>query len=83
MGRKSVAGSTIGGIAETQELIDFCGHHHILGMRTKGIQLLCSSQDTKIFNRKLPLSNVESEIISSHYRSYSSCYKGNNSFESN
>jgi len=29
MGRKSVAGSLIGGIAETQELLDFCGKHAI------------------------------------------------------
>lgn len=29
LGRKSVAGSLIGGIAETQELLDFCGKHGI------------------------------------------------------
>lgn len=29
MGRKSVAGSLIGGIAETQEMLDFCGQHGI------------------------------------------------------
>jgi uncharacterized zinc-type alcohol dehydrogenase-like protein len=29
MGRRSVAGSLIGGIAETQELLDFCGEHNI------------------------------------------------------
>jgi uncharacterized zinc-type alcohol dehydrogenase-like protein len=29
MGRKSVAGSAIGGIAETQELLDFCGQQGI------------------------------------------------------
>jgi uncharacterized zinc-type alcohol dehydrogenase-like protein len=29
MGRKAVAGSLIGGIAETQELLDFCGQHNI------------------------------------------------------
>jgi uncharacterized zinc-type alcohol dehydrogenase-like protein len=29
MGRKSVAGSLIGGIAETQEMLDFCGEHGI------------------------------------------------------
>lgn len=27
--RKNFAGSTIGGIAETQEMLDFCGRHHI------------------------------------------------------
>jgi len=29
LGRKSVAGSVIGGIAETQEVLDFCGKHGI------------------------------------------------------
>lgn len=29
-GRKSVAGSVIGGIAETQELLNFCGEHNIV-----------------------------------------------------
>jgi alcohol dehydrogenase (NADP+) len=28
-GRKSVSGSLIGGIAETQEMLDFCGRHNI------------------------------------------------------
>ena len=30
LGRKSVAGSLIGGIKETQEMLDFCGEHNIL-----------------------------------------------------
>ncbi|HEX6164479.1 MAG TPA: NAD(P)-dependent alcohol dehydrogenase [Vicinamibacterales bacterium] len=29
MGRRSLAGSNIGGIAETQEMLDFCGAHNI------------------------------------------------------
>lgn len=29
MGRKSIAGSLIGGIRETQEMMDFCGKHNI------------------------------------------------------
>jgi uncharacterized zinc-type alcohol dehydrogenase-like protein len=29
MGRKSLSGSLIGGIAETQEMLDFCGKHNI------------------------------------------------------
>jgi len=29
-GRKSIAGSLIGGIAETQELLNFCGEHNIV-----------------------------------------------------
>jgi uncharacterized zinc-type alcohol dehydrogenase-like protein len=30
LGRKAVAGSVIGGIAETQEMLDFCGQHSIV-----------------------------------------------------
>lgn len=30
MGRKAVAASVIGGIAETQEMLDFCGQHNII-----------------------------------------------------
>jgi len=30
MGRRSLSGSPIGGIAETQEMLDFCGKHNIL-----------------------------------------------------
>ncbi|WP_129792324.1 NAD(P)-dependent alcohol dehydrogenase [Sphingosinicella sp. CPCC 101087] len=30
MGRKAIAGSTIGGIAETQEMLDFCAQHGIV-----------------------------------------------------
>jgi len=30
MGRRSVAGSVIGGLAETQEMFDFCGQHGIV-----------------------------------------------------
>lgn len=30
LGRKTVAGSLIGGIAETQEMLDFCGKHNIV-----------------------------------------------------
>jgi len=29
MGRRSISGSPIGGIAETQEMLDFCGQHNI------------------------------------------------------
>ena len=28
-GRRSLSGSIIGGIAETQEMLDFCGEHNI------------------------------------------------------
>jgi uncharacterized zinc-type alcohol dehydrogenase-like protein len=30
VGRKAIAGSVIGGIAETQEMLDFCGEHGIV-----------------------------------------------------
>jgi uncharacterized zinc-type alcohol dehydrogenase-like protein len=30
MGRKRIAGSLIGGIKETQEMLDFCGEHNIV-----------------------------------------------------
>jgi uncharacterized zinc-type alcohol dehydrogenase-like protein len=30
MGRRSLSGSPIGGIAETQEMLDFCGEHNII-----------------------------------------------------
>ena len=30
LGRRSIAGSLIGGIAETQEMLDFCGEHNIV-----------------------------------------------------
>jgi uncharacterized zinc-type alcohol dehydrogenase-like protein len=30
LGRKTVAESVIGGIAETQEMLDFCGEHNIV-----------------------------------------------------
>lgn len=30
LGRRAVAGSLIGGIAETQEMLDFCGEHNIV-----------------------------------------------------
>jgi uncharacterized zinc-type alcohol dehydrogenase-like protein len=29
MGRRSLSGSPIGGIAETQEMLDFCGKHNL------------------------------------------------------
>jgi len=28
--RRSLSGSLIGGIRETQEMLDFCGQHHIV-----------------------------------------------------
>ncbi|WP_121345110.1 NAD(P)-dependent alcohol dehydrogenase [Gillisia mitskevichiae] len=49
MGRKSVAGSLIGGIAETQELLDFCGKHNI----TSDIELIKIQDINKAYERML------------------------------
>lgn len=49
MGRKSVAGSVIGGIAETQELLDFCGKHGI----TSDIEVINIQDINKAYERML------------------------------
>lgn len=56
MGRKSVAGSLIGGIAETQELLDFCGKHNI----TSDIEII-KIQDINTAYQRMLKSDV-------HYR---------------
>lgn len=48
-GRKSFAGSTIGGIAETQEMLDFCGQHNI----TSDIELINIQQINEAYERLL------------------------------
>jgi len=46
MGRKSIAGSLIGGIAETQEMLDFCGKHEVLAdVETIKVQTIDSAYD--------------------------------------
>lgn len=47
--RKSLAGSTIGGIAETQEMLDFCGAHNI----TSDIELVKIQQLNEAYERLL------------------------------
>lgn len=47
--RRSFAGSTIGGIAETQELLDFCSEHNI----TADIELINISQINEAYERLL------------------------------
>lgn len=47
MGRKSVAGSLIGGIAETQEMLDFCGEHNIVS----DIELIKMQDINKAYER--------------------------------
>ncbi|MBM3115354.1 NAD(P)-dependent alcohol dehydrogenase [Jeongeupia naejangsanensis] len=49
MGRKSVAGSLIGGIAETQEMLDFCGRHGI----TSDIELIDMETINDAYERML------------------------------
>ncbi|HSM64198.1 MAG TPA: NAD(P)-dependent alcohol dehydrogenase [Gillisia sp.] len=49
MGRKSVAGSLIGGIAETQELLDFCGKHNI----TSDIEIIKIQDINQAYKRML------------------------------
>jgi uncharacterized zinc-type alcohol dehydrogenase-like protein len=49
MGRKSFAGSLIGGIAETQEMLDFCGKHNI----TADIELITVDRINDAYERLL------------------------------
>jgi uncharacterized zinc-type alcohol dehydrogenase-like protein len=49
MGRKAVAGSLIGGIAETQELLDFCGEHNI----TSDIEVIDMQYINEAYERML------------------------------
>ena len=49
MGRKAVAGSLIGGIAETQELLDFCGKHGI----TSDIEIINIQDINNAYERML------------------------------
>lgn len=49
LGRKSVAGSLIGGIAETQEMLDFCGKHGI----ASDIEVIKIQEINEAFQRML------------------------------
>ncbi|MDI9356245.1 MAG: NAD(P)-dependent alcohol dehydrogenase [Chitinophagaceae bacterium] len=49
MGRKSFSGSLIGGIQETQEMLDFCGKHNI----TSDIELINGDQINTAYERLL------------------------------
>ncbi|MEV5707717.1 NAD(P)-dependent alcohol dehydrogenase [Actinoallomurus sp. NPDC052274] len=48
-GRRSYAGSMIGGIAETQEMLDFCAEHHI----GADIELISANQINEAYERVL------------------------------
>jgi uncharacterized zinc-type alcohol dehydrogenase-like protein len=49
MGRKAVAGSLIGGIAETQRMLDFCGEHGI----TADVEMIEIGQINRAYERML------------------------------
>jgi uncharacterized zinc-type alcohol dehydrogenase-like protein len=49
MPRRSLAGSLIGGIAETQEMLDFCGKHNI----ACDIELIRMQQINEAYERML------------------------------
>ena len=49
LGRKAVAGSLIGGIAETQEMLDFCGKHNIVSE----IEMIQMQDINKAYERML------------------------------
>jgi uncharacterized zinc-type alcohol dehydrogenase-like protein len=49
MGRKSFAGSSIGGIRETQEMLDFCGKHNI----TSDIEMIDIQNINEAYGRLL------------------------------
>src|SRR5215467_7601117 len=49
LGRRSLAGSAIGGIAETQEMLDFCGRHNI----TSDIEVIPIQKVNEAYERVL------------------------------
>ena len=49
LGRKSIAGSLIGGLVETQEMLDFCGEHNIVS----DIELINMQDINEAYERKL------------------------------
>ncbi|MES2703885.1 MAG: NAD(P)-dependent alcohol dehydrogenase [Bacteroidota bacterium] len=56
MGRKAISGSLIGGIAETQEMLDFCGKHNIIA----DVEVISMQDINKAYERM-----VNSDV---HYR---------------
>jgi uncharacterized zinc-type alcohol dehydrogenase-like protein len=49
MGRRSLAGSLIGGIAETQEMLDFCAEHGI----TSDVEIIPIQKINEAYERML------------------------------
>ncbi len=58
MGRKTMAGSLIGGIAETQELLDFCGKHNI----TSDVEVI-NMQDINTAYERMLKSDVKYRFV--------------------
>jgi len=48
-GRKSISGSPIGGLAETHEMLDFCGQHNI----TSDVEVIAIQQINEAYDRLL------------------------------
>jgi len=49
MGRRSLSGSPIGGLGETQEMLDFCGQHNI----TADVEVIPIQKVTEAYKRLL------------------------------
>lgn len=58
LGRRAVAGSVIGGIAETQEMLDFCGEHNI----TSDIEVI-NIQDINAAYQRMLNSDVKYRFV--------------------
>ena len=58
MGRKRIAGSLIGGIKETQEMLDFCGKHNI----TSDIELI-NMQDINTAYKRVTSNDVKYRFV--------------------
>lgn len=58
LGRKAVAGSVIGGIKETQEMLDFCAQHQIVS----DIELI-SMQDINVAYQRMLKSDVKYRFV--------------------
>ena len=48
-GRKNISGSLIGGIRETQEMLDFCGEHNV----TADIEMIGFNEVNQAYERML------------------------------
>src|SRR5439155_24604866 len=64
MGRRSLSGSPIGGIVETQEMLDFCGQHNI----TAEVEVIPIQKINEAYDR-LVKSDVRSEEHTSELQS--------------